>query len=70
MLLAWLVAPMALLLVGVGMEMAMVPSDLWMTRLVGTNWYHCLSIIPLLSIAPLAALIFALREGAPRLSRA
>jgi hypothetical protein len=64
-LLAWLVAPMALLFVGVGMEMARVPSDLWMTRLVGTNWYHCLSIIPLLSIAPLAALIFALREGAP-----
>jgi hypothetical protein len=43
-----------------------VSSRLWMTRLVGTNWMHCLMLIPLLSIPPLVALILALREGAPR----
>ena len=63
---AWLLAPIAILLVAVAIELAVVPSALWVTRLVGTNWYHCLSVIPALSIAPLAALIVALREGAPR----
>jgi len=66
MLFAWLAAPLALLLAALGAELIVTPSALWMPRLVGTNWYHCLSIIPLLSIAPLAALILALREGAPR----
>jgi hypothetical protein len=42
-----------------------VPPDLWGTRLVGTNWLHCLTLIPLFSIAPLAALIVAMRAGAP-----
>jgi hypothetical protein len=66
LLLAWLAAPLALLLMGVTMELMLVPSDLWMTRIIGHNWYHCLSVIPLLSIAPLGFLIVALREGAPR----
>ena len=63
---AWLAAPLALLAGGVAMELMVVPSPLWMTRLIGTNWMHCLMLIPLLSIPPLAALILALREGAPR----
>jgi len=41
------------------------PADLWMTRLVGTNALHCLTLIPLMSIPPLAALIAAMRAGAP-----
>lgn len=65
-LFAWLLAPIAILLVAVAVELAVTPSSLWMTRVMGSNWYHCLSIIPALSIAPLAALIVALREGAPR----
>jgi hypothetical protein len=65
-LFAWLAAPLLLLLTAVGVELAVVPRDLWVTRLVGSNWYHCLTVIPLLSIAPLGALIAALREGAPR----
>ena len=65
-LFAWLAAPLLLLLVAVGVELAVVPRELWMTRVIGTNWYHCLTIIPLLSIAPLGAMISALREGAPR----
>ena len=62
----WLVAPLLLLAGGAAMELVMVPPSLWTTRLVGTNWVHCLTEIPWLSIAPLAALIAALRAGAPR----
>ncbi len=64
--LAWLLAPVALLAVAVGVELAIVPSQLWGDRLVGTNWAHCLTVVPELAILPLAALIYALREGAPR----
>ncbi len=62
----WLVAPFVLLIGAVMVELTTVPRELWGVRLVGTNWYHCLTLIPLLSIPPLGALIAALREGAPR----
>ena len=65
-LVAWLLAPVALLAIAVLVELATVPSDLWMRRLIGTNWYHCLTLVPTFSLPPLAALILALREGAPR----
>lgn len=61
-----LLAPIAILGAGVIGELAFVPPDLWGTRLVGTNSVHCLTIIPMLSIAPLAALLFAMRTGAPQ----
>jgi hypothetical protein len=63
---AWLAAPLLLLAGAVATELVIVPPSLWMTRLVGDNWLHCLTEIPWLSIAPLAALIVALRAGAPR----
>ena len=65
-MLAWLLAPVALLAVAVGVELATVPSELWARKLIGTNWQHCLTLVPLFSIPPLAALIIALREGAPQ----
>jgi hypothetical protein len=65
-LLAWLAIPLVLLLGAVAVELAVVPRELWMTRMFGTNWLHCLATIPLLAVAPLGALIAALREGAPR----
>ncbi len=65
-ILAWLLAPVVILGAAVAMELAMVPSAQWGAKLVGSNSMHCLSVIPILSIPPLAALIFALREGAPR----
>jgi hypothetical protein len=61
-----LVAPFALLAGAVVVELALVPPDLWGTRLIGTNSLHCLTLIPLLSIAPLTALILAMRAGAPQ----
>jgi hypothetical protein len=58
-------APFLLLAGGVVMELTLVPADLWGTRLIGSNAVHCLLVIPSLSIAPLAALLFVLRQGAP-----
>jgi hypothetical protein len=60
-----LVAPFALLAGAVVAELLLIPPDLWGTRLIGTNWLHCLALIPLLSIAPLTALVVAMRAGAP-----
>jgi hypothetical protein len=65
-MLMWLLAPVVLLAVAVAVELATVPSDLWLRKVIGRNWYHCLSLVPLFSLPPLAALILALREGAPR----
>ena len=65
LLLAALFAPVVLLAVACGVELSVVPQAEWTRRLIGTNTVHCLTFIPLLSIPPLAGLIFALREGAP-----
>jgi hypothetical protein len=64
-LVAALVAPFVLLGGAVIVELVVTPADLWMTRLVGTNALHCLTLIPLMSIPPLTALIVAMRAGAP-----
>ena len=37
----------------------------WETRLVGSNALICLTAIPVLSLAPLAAVLAALRSAAP-----
>jgi hypothetical protein len=58
------IAPL-ILVGGVAFELITVPTDDWMPRLVGHNATHCLSLIPLLSIAPAACLLLALRRGAP-----
>lgn len=54
-----------LLALGVLMELATVPQPLWTTKLFGTNWRECLTFIPMLSIAPLACILLALRHAAP-----
>src|SRR5271170_7814640 len=46
-------------------ELLILPESQWMPRLVGHNARFCLTLIPLLSIGPLACLLAALREGAP-----
>lgn len=60
-------APLLLLSAAVAVELTVVPVDLWRTRLIGGNAIHCLTIIPLLSLPPLAALLIAMRAGAPRI---
>ncbi len=60
-----LIAAPALLAAGVVVELAITPPESWAPRLVGHNASHCLSLIPLLSLPPLACLLLALRSGAP-----
>jgi hypothetical protein len=54
-----------LLALALAAELMTVPSEAWAARLVGSNAIHCLIVIPLLALAPLVALLAALRHGAP-----
>jgi hypothetical protein len=60
-----LLCVLALLAAGVVVELVLRPADTWLGRLIGHNAVHCLSLIPLLSLAPAACLLIALRRGAP-----
>jgi hypothetical protein len=60
-----LLAAPALLLVAVVVELQLVPAPDWGRRLIGTNWWVCLTFVPLLSLPLLAAGLLALRHGAP-----
>jgi hypothetical protein len=59
-----LLAPL-LLMAGTLVELCIVPANAWSARLIGHNASHCLSLIPLLSLAPATSLLLALRRGAP-----
>ena len=61
----WLIAPFILLAAGVVAELLVVPQGEWLARLVGHNSMFCMRMIPLLAAPMLAALIVALRAGAP-----
>ena len=61
----WLIAPFVLLAAGVVVELMVVPQSEWLSRLVGENAMHCTVTIPTLAAPILAALIVALRAGAP-----
>ncbi|RWM02568.1 MAG: DUF1109 family protein [Mesorhizobium sp.] len=61
----WMAVAPLLVVVAVALELFAVPSPEWGRRLVGTNWYICLTFIPLIGIGPLAVFLAALRHGAP-----
>ena len=61
----WLIAPFILLAAGVVVELLVVPQSAWMSRLMGATALHCTVTIPMLAAPVLAALIVALRAGAP-----
>jgi hypothetical protein len=61
----WLLAPFILLAAGVVVELLVVPQSEWMSRLMGATAIHCMITIPMLAAPILAALIVALRAGAP-----
>jgi hypothetical protein len=61
----WLAVAPAMLLVAIFLELTSVPEDTWHTRMIGHNSVVCMIVIPLLSLAPLAAVLYALRRGAP-----
>jgi len=62
----WIALAPALLAVAVLYELVAIPPAHWSERAVGNYAATCLLAIPLLSIVPLAALLAALRAGAPR----
>jgi len=62
----WLLAlAPAVLLAGVALELIALPAEAWRANMVGHNSMVCLIVIPLLSLAPLIGVLYALRRGAP-----
>ncbi len=62
----WLFAPLVLLAAAVIVELIVVPQAEWLPRLVGHNMRYCTTMVPLMAAPILAALIVALRAGAPQ----
>jgi hypothetical protein len=61
----WLLPLLGLAVAAVAIELAAVPMEAWRSRLVGSNSLICLSAIPMLALAPLVAVLAALRSSAP-----
>jgi hypothetical protein len=55
----------ALAVLAIAIELFILPSASWESRLVGSNAVVCLIAIPTLAIAPLAVVLAILRSGAP-----
>ena len=60
-----LLVPAVLVVSGALLELALVPEDQWLKRLIGHNWAVCLVNVPLLALGPLCALLFVGRAMAP-----
>lgn len=60
-----LLIPVVMLVAGIAMELLTVPQDAWATSMKGHFSMFCLFFVPLLSIAPLAAILYSVRQGAP-----
>ncbi len=63
--LAALGAAAALLIAAVTTELIVLPRSTWFPTLIGDRAFACMLLIPTLAAAPLAAILFALRSGAP-----
>lgn len=63
-----LAAAPAVLALAVGYELLALPASEWTESAIGSNARICLASVPLLALAPLAAMLVALRVGAPRSS--
>lgn len=61
-----LALPVLLLVLAVLIEASAAPAAEWGSRWIGNHPVFCLFFIPVLSVAPLTALLIALREGAPQ----
>lgn len=62
----WALVCVPILLAGAAtLELIVTPRSEWLTHLVGHNAWRCMTLIPFLSIGPLACLLLALRHGAP-----
>jgi hypothetical protein len=61
----WLLLPLGILLLGLGLEMSETPRSSWSTRLWGNSPGACFLCVTALSLPILAATLVALRDGAP-----
>lgn len=57
--------PLALLVAAVAAELLVLPPAAWGPSLIGLHAAFCVFYIPVLSLAPLVGLIWAMRAGAP-----
>lgn len=60
-----LLIPALLMIAATTFELVVTPPETWATRMIGHNSRLCLTIIPFLSIGPLACILYALRYAAP-----
>lgn len=60
-----LVPLLVLIVAAVAVELTLVPEAAWRQRLIGSNMLICLPMVPILSLAPLATLLWMLRQSAP-----
>jgi hypothetical protein len=61
----WLLLPLGILLLGLGLEMSRTPSSSWSARLWGDSPGACFLCVTALSLPILFAALVALRDGAP-----
>ena len=61
----WIIlAAPALLVAAVGYELAVLPASAWRSAQMGTNWVHCLVLVPAFGLLPLALALWGIRQGA------
>jgi hypothetical protein len=62
----WALGLVGLIVVGsVGLELAVLPASAWSSAWIGTRALACLALIPVLAAVPFAAILAAMRAGAP-----
>lgn len=60
-----LILPLIVLLAGIATELAVLPQEAWASSWKGHYSSFCLVFVPMLSVAPLAAILYSVRQGAP-----
>ena len=62
----WIIlAAPALLAASVAYELAVLPASAWRSAQIGTNWFHCLALVPVFGFLPLILALWGIRQGAP-----
>ncbi|MDQ1079094.1 DUF1109 domain-containing protein [Pseudoroseomonas cervicalis] len=61
----WLLLPCLLAVAALSLEASVIPAEAWRDRMLGHSAAFCLVMIPLLASMPMAALMLAVRQGAP-----
>ncbi|WP_374651963.1 NrsF family protein [Dongia sp.] len=62
----WILAALLPLAAGIAVESVTLPTSEWSRYAMGEAAIYCLTLVPLISLAPLAATLLALRHGAPQ----